>query len=192
MIERCIPRIYSTNDLILTLVEELNSDAAANFVAMLWQILKERNSLLWESRSRPPTAAVLVALTELSDWAQVQQITGKGPRTSHCLAWHRPTANMSKVNVDAAFFDDSKQIGFGMVLRDDKGDFFAAQTVVYHCIMDVDIGKAMGFMEALSWVKNCGLQNVMIEGDAKIVVDVIRLGLDGVSGFNDVISACIS
>ncbi|KAL8554186.1 hypothetical protein ACS0TY_002410 [Phlomoides rotata] len=48
----------------------------------------------------------------------------------------------------------------------------------------------MGFMEALSWVKDLGLQNVVIEGDSKIVIDAINLNVEGVSAFHDVISTC--
>ncbi|KAL8477087.1 hypothetical protein ACS0TY_029410 [Phlomoides rotata] len=151
VIERCIQNINSTKELILTLIEELGSEEAANFG--------------------------VVPL-------------GKVVRAGPCLSWHRPSAGSHKVNMDAAFFRDSMQTGIGMVLRDDRGEFIAAKTVVYHSILDVDIGEAMGFMEALSWVKDLGLQNVVIEGDAKIVVDAINLKTEGVSAFHDVISIC--
>ncbi|KAL8479489.1 hypothetical protein ACS0TY_026401 [Phlomoides rotata] len=172
-------------------MEELGSEDAAIFGAVLWQVWKERNTLLWDGRFRQPTAAVTAAASELSDWVLVQQPSaGKMARVGPCLAWHKPGAGSHKVNVDAAFFGDSMQTSFSMVLRDDQGVFVAAKTVVCHCLKDVDIGEAMGFMEALSWVKNLGLQNVVIEGDAKIVVDSINLKTKGVSAFLDVISVC--
>lgn len=37
----------------------------------------------------------------------------------------------------------------------------------------MDIGEVMGFYEALTWVRNLGLENVVIEGDSKLVINDI-------------------
>ncbi|KAL8474504.1 hypothetical protein ACS0TY_031094 [Phlomoides rotata] len=130
---------------------------------------------------------------EAAKFGAVQRTVGKAATARPCLAsvaWHTPFVGKLKVNVDAVFFGDSMQTGFGMTLRDDQGGFVAAKTVVYHCRLDFDIGEAMGFMEALSWVKNLGLQNFVVEGDVKTVVKAINLKTEGVSTFYDVISVC--
>ncbi|KAL8556989.1 hypothetical protein ACS0TY_004456 [Phlomoides rotata] len=48
--------------------------------------------------------------------------------------------------------------------------------------------KRWGFMGALSWVKNLGFQNVIVEGDSKIVVDVILSSSACDSSFGDFIA----
>ncbi|KAL8548178.1 hypothetical protein ACS0TY_007486 [Phlomoides rotata] len=50
--------------------------------------------------------------------------------------------------------------------------------------MEVEVGEAMGFLEALSWVKSMGLDNGNIEGDVKLVVD----GINSSTTYNHVLS----
>ncbi|KAL8552797.1 hypothetical protein ACS0TY_001469 [Phlomoides rotata] len=56
--------------------------------------------------------------------------------------------------------------------------------------MDVDEGEALGFLEALSWVKSLGLDNGIIEGDAKVVVDEINSSKSYNSFFGDFLVVC--
>ncbi|KAL8502197.1 hypothetical protein ACS0TY_021350 [Phlomoides rotata] len=60
-----------------------------------------------------------------------------------------------------------------MVLRDEQWDFVITLTIVSVGCMIVDIGEALGFFEALLWLKDMEIENVIVEGDVKIVVDAI-------------------
>ncbi|KAL8527351.1 hypothetical protein ACS0TY_005280 [Phlomoides rotata] len=62
-----------------------------------------------------------------------------------------------------------------MVLCDDGESFVAARSLIVAGCMNVDVGKAMGFVEALSWIKDLGLSHVLLEGDSKVVIDAIVL-----------------
>ncbi|KAL8511486.1 hypothetical protein ACS0TY_018039 [Phlomoides rotata] len=92
------------------------------------------------------------------------------------------------MNVDAAFFDETTETDVGMVLRDDEGIFLAARSLVFSGYLEVVIGEAMGFMEVLSWAKRLGLENVIVEGDSKVVVDAILSSASSESSFGDFIS----
>ncbi|KAL8522237.1 hypothetical protein ACS0TY_012394 [Phlomoides rotata] len=48
----------------------------------------------------------------------------------------------------------------------------------------------MGWFEALSWIKDLELKNVVIEMDVKLVVDAFNAGLVTSSVFGDIIDAC--
>ncbi|KAL8521752.1 hypothetical protein ACS0TY_012047 [Phlomoides rotata] len=65
-------------------------------------------------------------------------------------------------------------MGFGMILRDEEGEFVAARTIVLVGCVTVDVGEAMGFYEALLWLKDLGIENVIVEGDVKLIVDAIN------------------
>ncbi|KAL8528675.1 hypothetical protein ACS0TY_006212 [Phlomoides rotata] len=106
-----------------------------------------------------------------------------------CRAWHAPPTGMWKVNVNAAFFADSQQIGIGMVLRNEFGEFLAGKTLLIPGCMNVDKGEVMGFFEALSWVKSLDMANEIVEGDAKIVVDAIHASNTFNSVFGDFVMA---
>lgn len=76
--------------------------------------------------------------------------------------------------MDVAFFANSNETGIGMVVRNDKGDFILAKSLSLSGCLSVDLGEAMGFSEVLSWVKSLQLDRVIVEGDAKIVIDAIN------------------
>ncbi|KAL8509320.1 hypothetical protein ACS0TY_016502 [Phlomoides rotata] len=83
-----------------------------------------------------------------------------------CEAWHRPCMEFIKLNVDASFFADSHQMSVGMV------------------------GETMCIFEALSWAKNLNLEKVVVEDDAKIVVDAVTSRVLNFAIFLDYVGAC--
>ncbi|KAL8523568.1 hypothetical protein ACS0TY_013515 [Phlomoides rotata] len=106
-----------------------------------------------------------------------------------CMAWHPPPVGRRKLNVDAAFFQDSLQ-GIGMVLRDEYGTFLEGRTKLLDCYPEVNVGEAIGFFEALSWLKEMNYGEVIVEEDAKIVVDAVNSTKDMNSVFGDCIHQC--
>ncbi|KAL8530819.1 hypothetical protein ACS0TY_007742 [Phlomoides rotata] len=85
----------------------------------------------------------------------------------------------------------SLQIHHKLVLCNDRG-FIAARSLTVAGCIGVDVGEAMGFLEALSWVKELGLSNVLLEGDSKTVVGVIASSIPSLSSFGDYIVSCKS
>lgn len=65
-------------------------------------------------------------------------------------------------------------MGVGMVIRDEGGNHILGRTLLVAASAGVTEGEALGFFEALSWIKDLGLEKVVIEGDAKVVVDAIN------------------
>ncbi|KAL8530431.1 hypothetical protein ACS0TY_007461 [Phlomoides rotata] len=52
-------------------------------------------------------------------------------------------------------------------------------------------GEAIGLFEALNWIKDLGLRDVVIEMDAKLVVDAFNvMHGDSIFVFEDIIDAC--
>ncbi|KAL8488936.1 hypothetical protein ACS0TY_025013 [Phlomoides rotata] len=64
-------------------------------------------------------------------------------------------------------------MGVGMVLRNEFGNFIVGRTLIFQGCVDFKIGEAMGFLEAVSWAKSMNLEKVVIEGDAKVVVETV-------------------
>lgn len=53
------------------------------------------------------------------------------------------------------------------------GSFLLAKSITILGYKEVDIVEAMSFFEALSWLKVLELEDVIIEGDSKLVVEAI-------------------
>ncbi|KAL8468808.1 hypothetical protein ACS0TY_031851 [Phlomoides rotata] len=45
-------------------------------------------------------------------------------------------------------------MGVGMVLRNEFGNFVMGRILIFHVCVDVKVGEAIGFFEALSWAKS--------------------------------------
>lgn len=84
------------------------------------------------------------------------------------------------------------EMGIGTVLRDAHETFIAARSVVLPGMVPIDIGEAMGSMEALSLIKGMQLENAIIEGDARLVVDAIGSSERSNCSFGDFIEFCKS
>lgn len=79
-----------------------------------------------------------------------------------------------KANVDATTFSNSGIFCIGCVLRDHEGSFLGAFQNSFAGSLTPKEAEAVGFLEALSWLKSKGIDRVILEADAKEVVDSIR------------------
>ncbi|XVF48964.1 hypothetical protein PTKIN_Ptkin03bG0230400 [Pterospermum kingtungense] len=77
-----------------------------------------------------------------------------------------------------------------MVLRDSDGAFLACQTQLVARLPRSREGEAMGLAEALSWLYELGLQNVVVEVNAKEVADAVYSIKSDLSEFGSIISRC--
>ncbi|KAL8538339.1 hypothetical protein ACS0TY_000358 [Phlomoides rotata] len=108
-----------------------------------------------------------------------------------CLAWHKPPVGFIKLNVGSAFFTNTHEMGFGFVMHNSYGTHIFSKSLNMLGLYSLDEGEAIGLFEALGWIKELDLRNVIIEMDAKLVVDAFNARrLDTSSVFGDIIDAC--
>ncbi|KAL8553564.1 hypothetical protein ACS0TY_002031 [Phlomoides rotata] len=84
-------------------------------------------------------------------------------------------------NADEGFLDrmgrDSShtmKMGIGMIIHDDSGSFVSCRSLVIPGVFRVDEGEAMSLLEALSWIKQLGLQRVKIVVNVLLVADAMK------------------
>ncbi|KAL8544614.1 hypothetical protein ACS0TY_005005 [Phlomoides rotata] len=97
-------------------------------------------------------------------------------------------AGFWKLNVDGGFFADNFQMGVGMIVRDDERGFVVCRSLLVDGLFDVDEGEAMALYEALLWLLNLGLDNVIVQVDSKTVVNAFNNPSLNISSFGDYIS----
>lgn len=109
---------------------------------------------------------------------------------SSCKAWHPPPSSFVKANIDVALFADSKEMGFVIVLHNEWGRHLFSRTHVMPGTYLPEEGEAIGLHEALSWIKDLGISRVIIEMDAKIVVDTVNEVISPNSILGDIVDGC--
>ena len=72
------------------------------------------------------------------------------------VSWRRPPPGWIKVNIDAAIFQSTNSMGFGMLARSADGYFLGARSISILGCYDSFTAEAMGVRKALRWVMNMG------------------------------------
>ena len=93
----------------------------------------------------------------------------------HCLAfinpedgveqWHKPEHNNVKINIDAALFEEPNRYSYAFVIRDHCGSLVEAGSKCRYRRVSPEFAEAVTTREALSWLKNKNLANVVLESD---------------------------
>ncbi|XP_043810985.1 uncharacterized protein LOC122723271 [Manihot esculenta] len=128
----------------------------------------------------------------------LQQWRGACSNSTSCInvvsaltVWSPPPQGWIKVNIDASLNSQRSSLGFGCVVRDTNGRFMAAKAGCFCSQMEVKCAKAMAFREALSWIKECGWDQVLFESDAQVlVVSINNASLDDLSPFRLLVQDC--
>ncbi|KAL8543039.1 hypothetical protein ACS0TY_003785 [Phlomoides rotata] len=98
---------------------------------------------------------------------------------------------MIKLNIDVAFFSDSREMGFRMILQDCSGSLISCRSMNMHGVYSPDEGEAIGVFESFSWIKQLNFRNVLIEMDAKLVVNAFNLAhTKSLTVFVNIVEAC--
>ncbi|XP_019190315.1 PREDICTED: uncharacterized protein LOC109184732 [Ipomoea nil] len=132
--------------------------------AVFWTIWQARNEAVWNDRTPVATSARDSMLRN----QQLRLATYVTPRCAPGAMdinqqWSLPPINVLKCNVDAATFEDG--VGFGAVIRDWNGRFIAAKSGRLNGENDPFIAEVLAAKEALTWIKEQGLNNIILESD---------------------------
>lgn len=95
-----------------------------------------------------------------------------------------------KCNVDASFSVHLNVVGYGMCIRDNRGNFVKVRTMWSSPVCVSDVGEAQGLSQAIQWVHELQLPNVDFELEAKRVVDHFNIGNNDISEFGVIIDDC--
>ncbi|XP_019177735.1 PREDICTED: uncharacterized protein LOC109172940 [Ipomoea nil] len=156
---------------------ELPTAMVEKVVTIAWAIWENRNSMVWKSQCKDPRTMVRMALSYVRDWqtAQSQNTTRTQNMAiqAHHTAWSPPPPHYLKINIDVAMDFEHCRMGYGWILRDAAGVVKGAATSTIQGIYSVREAEAIGAREALSWIKNKGWSQVVLETDAQVVTNAV-------------------
>ena len=96
--------------------------------------------------------------------------------------WQNPASGWLKCNIDAAVFNFDQCTGYGFIIRDENAFLVGAKNGMTQGLLDFLIAEAISFREALSWIKTLGLNRVVFESDALLLVQAFY-GIAGISSY---------
>lgn len=90
------------------------------------------------------------------------------------VGWKKPEFGTVKVNTDAAWCKNSLRMGVGWVCRDFAGLLQAAGGSGANFSLSAAAAEACAIREALLACSGNGFMNVVVESDAKVIIQMIR------------------
>ncbi|KAF7810842.1 uncharacterized protein G2W53_031818 [Senna tora] len=147
----------------------------------------------WERRNKKKFENEVVRVETL--WPRVEKIMDEVQTANFCddrnntvptnLRWEKPEYPFIKLNVDAAVIKDGGG-SMGGLLRDEAGSCRGVfmNTVSYP--HEPTLLEAMAVKEGLKLALKVGCNHVMVEGDARLVMDMLKTPCDQASTLNAV------
>ena len=81
---------------------------------------------------------------------------------------------MYKTNYDRVVFEDSKEAGIGVIVRNDRGEVLAAlsEKIPYPC--SVVLVEVLAARRAVQFIMELGITQSIFEGDSEIVYKALK------------------
>ena len=96
------------------------------------------------------------------------------PQNAKVLVWSKPSLQWWKANWDYVVDKAFNRMGMGIVIHDHCGEVVAARSIMINGRTDPMAREALTSLYAVKMCKELGGQAIILEGDAKNVVDVIN------------------
>ena len=144
----------SLADFFLTRVSHLSKEKASTFGMILWTIWKQRNAKLWSGNSLLPLVAIQQGLLFVQDWCRAREshLTSNHTQLLAPSRWVRPDCGCLKCNIDGTVFAESLKVGFGYLIRDDRGMLIQSSSKTIPGCFSPIIVEAMALREAVKWI----------------------------------------
>lgn len=144
-----------------------------------WSIWNNRNEIVWNQKGNEFAEVVALAFLSLEQWQAAQdrsfdKFMGFMTRADDMEQWRCPNEGISKVNTDAATFENSSSYSYSRLARDHKGELIEVLATCKQGSIDPAIAEAISVREALSWIKEKAWQLVVVESDCLVIIQAIR------------------
>ncbi|KAM2345316.1 hypothetical protein ACFXTH_009215 [Malus domestica] len=154
----------------------------------LWRLWKNRNEVVFNGVHRQPSELLEVWSRNISEFrdATLCEPVGKQPGSQSKIApldrgacrWKKPAFGILKVNTDATWCKTTLRTGVGWVCRNFAGLLQGAEGSGAALCHSAAAGEATAIRTALLACIDHGYDNVVIESDAKVIIQMIKHEID--------------
>ncbi|XP_023871669.1 uncharacterized protein LOC111984279 [Quercus suber] len=160
-------------------------------VTTAWGIWTSRNEVR-HGRSRKP-AIVLARWKKnyLEEYLIANHVV-RPYRESVEAVWQPPKPPWYKANMDGATFEQQKEVGIGVVIRDHHGIVVAALSKKLTAPLGALETEAKAMEEAVEFAWNIGIRDCVFESDAQIVTNAMLRLAEPPSSIDNIIAGAMS
>ncbi|XP_042979840.1 uncharacterized protein LOC122310016 [Carya illinoinensis] len=167
-------------ELVTELFDGLDEHSITVFAETAYMLWRRRNSYVFESKFLDPNALVKAANQKVIDFMEANKKIGEVRVAANQVQsyWCAPPDQFHKANLDASMDRAKCRIGIGVIIRDWKGKAMATLRCQRALFPDPVIAEALGALKAISLCQQLYINRVILEVDAKTVVDDINCGIE--------------
>lgn len=112
--------------------------------------------------------------------------------TGNVNIWEPPDSGRMKLNVDASVKEGESHYFVGMVIRNEVGQFVMGRNQKVAGQVNVLEAEAYGVLNALHWIQELQLNQVVIESDSSLVVQALKQQSEYFVKVGNTLEACHS
>ena len=146
------------------------------FATTAWGIWKNRNLFKHEGRCKLAKSVAREAANFVEEFRQSNDPndTNHRPGGQYRETWSPPKRGWFKINTDGAVFKDTGQSRIGVVVRNEKGQLMGAMSKEILLPLGALEVEARAAEEGIIFARELGLGEIMVEGDASIVISALE------------------
>ncbi|XP_059455324.1 uncharacterized protein LOC132185582 [Corylus avellana] len=145
------------------------------FVGLAKRLWFRRKDFVHEGNFTHPNALVQQVLLSRLEHTEANALVAGPLRVETIPRWEAPGRDMWKLNWDAALCSKRGLAGMGVVIRNSDGDVVAVRCMTKQGLTNPLVAEAWAGVQALIFGREMDLNHIVLEGDAKIVVDALLL-----------------
>ncbi|KAG8472386.1 hypothetical protein CXB51_034209 [Gossypium anomalum] len=153
-----IAYVFQTNDAI----------GCSKILTTMWLLWHARNQYVMEGKQQ----SVQEIRTKIESFImQSSVIKERLPKKQRSMSskWLPPERVVVKINLDATFKQNLRQFCSSFVIRNDLGLVMGSGSILNSNVADAFSAEALACFQALTFAKEMGFSQVVIEGDSRIV-----------------------
>jgi ribonuclease HI len=179
--DRCFQKRTTEYNSFLQLAESMmvqcGLNERASFVRMARKLWQRRNAWVHENRFGHPASIIQEvrrAMEEYKLFNKREDHVHQREDITTLTGWKVPPAGWWKANWDVAIGKNSGRVGVGVVVRDSEGQIIVARSLTRLGRLDPTTGEALAAHYAVCLCQEMGAVSLILEGDAKQVVEAIN------------------
>lgn len=142
-------------------------------IVCLWQWWKERNEVREGGTPRSPAKLSHPIMSRAGEFVRMNA-KDKNPRTGECAVWRWPPLNFVKINTDGTYRGNTKQGGWGFVIRDRAGSILQAGAGPAAHLQDAFHAEVIACAAAIKAASERGMSRIELETDSMMLRNAIQ------------------
>ncbi|XP_062014386.1 uncharacterized protein LOC133730896 [Rosa rugosa] len=162
----------SMHECLLATLPRLNKEEVNKTLMLRWGIWKNRNSQVWEQKSKHASETFLITL----GWYEDVKRSNASPvvRCRQGVKLVKPRAGQFKMNCDGAYIPSTRRGGVGCVSRNSEGEFLAGASRPHALLTSPFHAELLALKEGLRLAMTLQYTEITFESDCALLVQAFQ------------------